>query len=67
MKQINSRLIIATIIASGLFVGFLKGQEARNRWVTKMIARQENKKSKPDKPIDEVPLDDFEIASFHKS
>ena len=67
MKQMNSKLIIATIIAGGLFVGFVKGQEARSRWVSKMKDRQENKKSKLDKNNDEVPLDDFEIASFHKS
>jgi len=67
MKQINSKLFVAFIITSGLFVGFVKGQDAKNRWVSKMKARQENKKSGPDKSKDEVPLDDFEIASFHKS
>jgi hypothetical protein len=67
MKQINSKIFIATIIAGGLFVGFIKGQDARNKWVSKMKSRHENPKEKTEKNGEEVALDDFEIASFHKS
>ena len=67
MKQVNHKIIIATIIAGGLFIGFVKGQEARNRWVSKMKSRHENPKEKKEKNAQEVALDDFEIASFHKS
>jgi len=67
MKQMNNKIFIATIIAGGLFVGFIKGQDARNKWVSKMKSRHENPKEKKEKNAQEVPLDDFEIASFHKS
>lgn len=67
MKQINKKIFIATIIAGGLFVGFVKGQDARNKWVNKMKGRHENPKEKTAINEREVALDDFEIASFHKS
>ncbi len=67
MKQMNRKIIIASIIAGGLFVGFVKGQDARSRWVSKMKNRQENPKSNSEKTSNEVALDDYEIASFHKS
>ena len=64
MKQINHRIFIAAIVVGGLFVGAVKGQEARSRWVSKMKMRDERKiKTSPA----EVVLDDYEIASFHNS
>jgi hypothetical protein len=66
MKRINHKLFIAAIVVAGMFVGALKGQEARSRWVSKMRTRDESRKLKTEKPSEEVMLDDFEIASFHK-
>jgi hypothetical protein len=66
MKRINNKLFIAAIVVAGMFVGAVKGQEARSRWVSKMRTRDESRKLKTEKPSDEVVLDDFEIASFHK-
>ena len=63
MKQFNHRIFIAAVIVGGLFVGAVKGQEARSRWVNKMKIRDESKK--PSK--NEVVLDDFEMASFHSN
>lgn len=64
MKQINNRIFIAVVVVGGLFVGAVKGQEARDRWVSKMKTRDERKvKANPS----EVVLDDYEIASFHNS
>ena len=65
MKQINHRLFIAAIVVGGLFVGAVKGPDARSRWISKMKARDE-KKLKPDNP-NEVILDDYEIASYHNN
>lgn len=67
MKQINHRLFIAAIVVGGMFVGVVKGQEARSRWISKMKTRQENRKQKPADKTGEVTLDDYEIASFHRS
>ena len=65
MKQINHRLFVAAIVVGGLFIGAVKGQDARSRWITKMKARDE-KKLKPENP-NEVILDDYEIASYHNN
>ena len=66
MKQINHRIFIAAVVVGGLFVGAVKGQEARSRWMSKMKIREESRKTKPEKS-NEVILDDFEIASFHNN
>lgn len=66
MKQFNHKMIVAAIVVGGLFIGAVKGQDARNRWVGKMKNREE-KKMKPVKGAHEVVLDDYEIASFHNN
>ena len=65
MKQINHRIFIAAIVVGGLFIGAVKGQDARSRWISKMKTRDE-RKMKPQDP-NEVVLDDYEIASFHNN
>ena len=65
MKQINHRIFIAAIVVGGLFVGAVRGQEARTRWISKMRSKDDSRKTKAGK--DEVILDDYEIASFHNS
>ncbi len=65
MKQINHRIFIAALVVGGLFVGAVKGQDARTRWISKMKSKDEGRKTKSAK--DEVILDDYEIASFHNS
>jgi hypothetical protein len=67
MKQMNHKIILASILVGGLFVGIVKGQEARTRWVSKMKIRKDVRKMKFEKKSGEVNLDDFEIASFHKN
>ena len=66
MKQFNHKMIIAAIIVGGLFVGAVKGQDARTRWVSRMKGREE-KKIKAERNPKEVLLDDYEIASFHNN
>ena len=64
MKQINHRIFIAAVVVGGLFIGAVKGQDARSRWISKMKIRDEKKmKANPN----EVILDDYEIASYHNS
>jgi hypothetical protein len=64
MKQINHKIFIAAVVVGGLFVGAVKGQEARNSWVKRMKTRDERKMKTGPK---EVVLDDYEIASFHNN
>lgn len=67
MKRFINKLIVAFIVIGGLFIGAVKGQEARTKWVNKMKSRTENKRLKPVSQPEEVMLDDFEIASFHRN
>jgi hypothetical protein len=67
MKPFTQKLILTAIIFGGLFIGIVRGQEARTRWISKMKSRQDEKKSKLEKKPHEVILDDFEIASFHRN
>lgn len=64
MKQINHRIFIAAVVVGGLFIGAVKGQDARSRWISKMKTRDENRKVKNP---NEVILDDYEIASYHNN
>ena len=64
MKQINHKIFIAAVVVGGLFIGAVKGQEARTSWVKRMKTRDERKMKPGPK---EVVLDDYEIASFHNN
>ena len=64
MKQINRKIFIAAVVVGGLFIGAVRGQEARSSLVKRMKTRDERKmKVDPN----EVVLDDYEIASFHNN
>ena len=65
MKQFNHKIFIAAVVVGGLFIGAVKGQEARSSWMKKMKSKDE-RKMKPANPT-EVVLDDYEIASFHNN
>ena len=67
MKKVNYKLILASVVVCGLFIGIVRGQEARTKWISKMKNKMESKKSKKESPNKEVTLDDFEIASFHQN
>ena len=64
MKQINNKIFVAAVVVGGLFIGAVKGQDARSRWINKMKTRDENRKVKNP---NEVILDDYEIASYHNN
>lgn len=67
MKPIVNRMILVAIMTGGLFIGVVKGQEARTKWISKMKSRYDNKRVKPVINPNEVMLDDYEIASFHRN
>lgn len=58
-------LIIALILTGGLFVGMVKGQEARTKWVSRMKGRLDTTPAQKQPAPDEVVLDEIEMASFH--
>ncbi|MDX1954056.1 MAG: hypothetical protein SFU20_00905 [Chitinophagaceae bacterium] len=65
MKRMFYTLIIVLILAGGMFVGMVKGQEARTKWVSRMKGRLDTTPQKQQPARDEVILDDIEMASFH--
>jgi hypothetical protein len=71
MKKIYNRTILLVAITVGSIVGFVKGAEAKQKWMFKIKIRNEEKrqlqKQKQLLKGGSVPLDDIEIAAFHKS
>jgi hypothetical protein len=69
MKTIFYKFMLTVIVCVGLLVGMVKGQEARQKWVTKKKAKYENKKNQlVDAPDVNslVILDEFEMATYHQ-
>ena len=57
---------VSMIVVAGLFIGMVKGQEVRQKWVAKMKNRQEEKRVVEATPAtEEIELDDFELATYH--
>jgi hypothetical protein len=54
------------IMVAGLFIGMVRGQEVRNKWISKMKFKHEEKKENQ-KPMvkGEIMLDEIEEATYH--
>ena len=66
MGRITYTLIFSMIMIGGLFIGMVKGQEVRNRWISKMKFKHEERKDhKKPLPHGEIMLDDIEEATYH--
>ena len=66
MRRITYTLIFSMIMIGGLFIGMIKGQEVRNRWISKMKFKHEERKDhKKPLPHGEITLDDIEEATYH--
>jgi hypothetical protein len=70
MKNTNNRWLVIVLITVGTFIGVFRGNEAKQKWVFKMKNRYEEKRQLAEhKKLlrnGGVPLDDIEIAAFHK-
>jgi hypothetical protein len=68
MKAIFSNFFFRMILLAGIGVGIVKGQEARQKWVSKKKIRYEAKKAfqkKLDGDHSLVMLDDIEMSTYH--
>jgi hypothetical protein len=66
MRRIVYTLLFSMIMVAGLFIGMVKGQEVRNRWISKMKFKHEEKKDHQKQVVKgEVALDDIEEATYH--
>ena len=70
MSEFNSKWVIVLVLVGGTVIGMFKGTEARQKWLFKMKNRYEEKRQLAEQKrlqrSGEVPLDDIELASFHK-
>jgi len=68
MKRIFYKLMLTMIVLTGLMIGIVKGQEARQKWVTKKKSKYENRQFlaglEAENPL--VVLDEFEMAAYHE-
>jgi hypothetical protein len=71
MKKIQNRMILFLALTFAGILGFFKGNEAKQKWMFKVKSRYVEKRNlaQQRKSIrnGDVPLDDIEIAAFHKS
>jgi hypothetical protein len=66
MRKIIYTLLLSLIMIAGLFIGMIKGQEVRNKWISKMkFKHEERKDSKKMIPPVEIMLDEIEEATYH--
>lgn len=71
MKQVNNRWMVLLAIAIGTLIGIFKGSEAKQKWVFKVRNRFDEKRQLAEKEKlvreGQVPLDDIELAAFHRN
>lgn len=57
------------ILTGGLFIGIVRGQEIKQRWITKMKNKYEGKRVTSSDAVlvssEEIMLDEFEISAYH--
>jgi hypothetical protein len=70
MKKIRLKLLVLTLTASGFFVGVVKGECARQKFMFKVRSRYDNRKQMAEKKSilkkGGILLDDIEMAAYHK-
>lgn len=65
MKRIVQKALLSMILTGGLFIGMVRGQEIKQRWITKMKNKYEGKSDSKLVSQDEISLDEFEISAYH--
>ena len=67
MRRIIYTLLLSMIMIGGLFIGMIKGQEVRNRWISKMKFKHEERKGNHKEVLSKggIMLDEIEEATYH--
>jgi hypothetical protein len=65
MKTIFYKLVFTMILLGGIFVGMVKGQEARQKWVSKKKIRYEQNLVPQTGGEQFIVLDEIEMATYH--
>ena len=68
MKRMIYKIPFSLILMTGMFIGMVKGQDVRQKWVSKMKNRHEEQRASS-KFIKhnqaEIMLDEIELATYH--
>lgn len=71
MKRFQQKAIIMIAVVVGSVIGAVKGQEAKQKWIFKILSKQEERVSRAVRKSEarkgKVLLDDIEMAAYHKS
>jgi hypothetical protein len=71
MKRFQQKAVIMIAVVVGSLIGAFKGQEAKQRWMFKILSRQDERVSRAVRKSEarkgKILLDDIEMASFHRS
>lgn len=69
MRHMIYKIPFSIIIMMGILIGVVKGQDVRQKWVSKMKNRYEEKKASakylPGKQY-EIMLDEIELSTYHR-
>jgi len=66
MRKVFYSAMFRMIVIAGLFIGMVKGQQVRQKWVAKMKTRQEEKRGLQKKTATpEIMLDEIEMSTYH--
>lgn len=70
MKKIRIKLLVLTLTASAFFIGVVKGEEARQKFMFKVKTKYDSRRQKEERKSivknGGILLDDIELASYHK-
>jgi hypothetical protein len=71
MKRFQQKAIIMIAVVVGSVIGAVKGQEAKQKWIFKVLSKQDERLSRAVRKSEarkgKVVLDDIEMAAYHKS
>ena len=67
MRRIIYTLLLSMIMIAGLFIGMIRGQEVRNKWISKMKFKHEERKESHKQVFKKggIMLDEIEEATYH--
>ena len=68
MKRMIYKMPFSLILMTGMFIGMVKGQEVRQKWLSKMKNRYEEQRASSGvikHKRAEIMLDEIELATYH--
>ncbi|KIC89697.1 hypothetical protein [Flavihumibacter sp. ZG627] len=71
MNRFQQKAVIIAALMIGSVIGAFKGQEAKQRYLFKVLSKQDEKMTRAVRKAEQrkgkVLLDDIEMAAYHKS